>query len=310
VPLDSIVAKVNGQAIVEKAVQRALRSKGVPPSREAQARPEFVEILIDTVLVDQYLAQLKVEPDKKDVDAKVEAIYAEIKKQNEKVEEVLKGLLFTEAEFRADVEAWLRWEKFTTQQCTEEKLKTFFEANRTMFDGSQVRARHILLMPAPNDPKSAEAAQTRLQQFKKEAEEAADAAVSKLPANADAFTKKKTRNDALEAAFADLARKNSSCGSRVAGGDVEWFERTHGMVEPFARAAFALEPYQMSDMVKTKYGYHLILVTDRRPGREVKFEDVKPLVKEVYSERLRDAVIAAMRPRAKIEMVPVTKTGE
>ena len=60
------------------AVQRAFRSKGVPPNREAEARPEFVEILIDTALVDQYLAQLKVEPDKKDIDAKVEAIYAEI----------------------------------------------------------------------------------------------------------------------------------------------------------------------------------------------------------------------------------------
>jgi peptidyl-prolyl cis-trans isomerase C len=66
----------------------------------------------------------------------------------------------------------------------------------------------------------------------------------------------------------------------------------------------------MSDVVKTQFGYHLILVTDRRAGHEVKFEDVKPLVKEVYSDRLREAVIAAMRPRAKIEITPAAKSGE
>jgi peptidyl-prolyl cis-trans isomerase C len=307
-PADGIVAKVNGQAIPEKAIQRCFRTKGVPPNREADARPAFVEFLIDTALVDQYLAQLKVEVDPKEVDAKVGAIYAEIKKQNPKVEEVLQNLLYTEAEFHAQVEADLRWDKFTSGQATDEKLQKFFESNRDSFDGSQVRARHILLMPSPSDTKAAEAAIAQLQGMKKKAEEAAKGDVAKLPANADEFTKKKTYNDSLESAFAELARNHSVCPSRKAGGDVDWFERTHGMVEPFAKAAFALQPYQMSDVVKTKYGYHLILVTDRRPGHEVKFEEVKPLVKDVFSDRLREAVLSAMRPRAKIEMTP-TKTG-
>ncbi len=300
------VAKVNAQVIPESAVQRCFRVKRVPPNREAEARPHIVEFLIDTALIDQYLAQLKVEPDKKEVDTRIEQIYAEIKKDNKKVEDVLKELGFTEAEFRAQVEADLRWDKFTGDQSGDEKLKKFFEANRETFDGTQVRARHILLVPSTADAKATEAAVAKLQQFKKEVEEAGKAAVTKLPANADAFTKKKTYNDAVEAAFADLARKNSSCGSRVAGGDVEWFERVHNMVEPFSRAAFALEPYQMSDVVKTQLGYHLILVTDRRAGHEVKFEEVKPRVKEVYGERLRDAVLAAMRPRAKIEITPAS----
>jgi peptidyl-prolyl cis-trans isomerase C len=166
------------------------------------------------------------------------------------------------------------------------------------------------LSPPSSDAKAGEAAVAKLQEFKKQAEATAKEAVAKLPANADAFTKKTTYNDALEATFKDLARKNSTCPSRVADGDVNWFERAHGMAEPFARAAFALEPYQMSDVVKTQYGYHLILVTDRKAGHEVKFEDVKAVVKEVYAERLRDAVIAAMRPRAKIEMTTATKAGE
>ena len=74
------------------------------------------------------------------------------------------------------------------------------------------------------------------------------------------------------------------------------------MVEPFARTAFALKPYEMSDVVKSQFGCHLILVTDRKPGKEVKLEEVKDEVKEVYYDRLREAIIAQMKPKAKIEI--------
>jgi hypothetical protein len=303
-PATGAVAKVNGEDVTETAVQRCLRIQHVPPARYAEARPGTIEFLIDTALVDQYLTQLKVEPDKKEVEGRVEKIYAEIKKDGKKVEDVLKELLFSEAEFRAQVEADARWDKFVNDQSGDDKLKAFFEANRETFDGTQVRARHILLAPTTSDDKAVEGVVAKLRQLKKAAEEAGNAAVAKLPANADAFTRKKTYNDAVDAAFAESARQNSVCPSKAVGGDVSWFERTQGMVEPFARAAFALEPYQMSEPVKTQYGYHLILVTDRKPGHEVKFEDVKPIVKDVYAYRLREAVLAAMRPRAKIEMTP------
>jgi peptidyl-prolyl cis-trans isomerase C len=79
------------------------------------------------------------------------------------------------------------------------------------------------------------------------------------------------------------------------------------MVEPFARAAFALKPYEMSDVVATKFGYHLILVTDRRPGRDTKYEDVKEVVKEVYSDRLRENLAGQLRPNAKIVITPAPK---
>jgi parvulin-like peptidyl-prolyl isomerase len=75
------------------------------------------------------------------------------------------------------------------------------------------------------------------------------------------------------------------------------------MVEPFARAAFALKPYTMSDVVKSQFGYHLILVLDRQPGRELKYEDVKEEVREVFSARVRDKVIAQYREKSKIEIL-------
>ena len=79
------------------------------------------------------------------------------------------------------------------------------------------------------------------------------------------------------------------------------------MVEPFAKAAFALKPYQMSDVVATKFGYHLILVTDRRAGKETKFDEVKEVVKDVYCDRLREELLAQLRSKAQIVIGGQTK---
>ncbi len=81
------------------------------------------------------------------------------------------------------------------------------------------------------------------------------------------------------------------------------------MVEPFAQAAFALKPYQMSAVVQTHLGYHLILATDRKPGKDVKFEDVKikEEVKEVFFDRLRELMVSRLRPRAQITINPAAK---
>jgi parvulin-like peptidyl-prolyl isomerase len=297
-----VAATVNGQEVPEAALQRQLAR--VPPNRLAEVRKHHLETLIDNALIDQYLVQLKVAVEKKDVDAKLAEVYEEIKKQGQAVEKVFKELSLTEAELRTHLEAELRWEKFCAQQATEAELKKFFEGNREAFDGTQVRVRHILIAAAAGDAKAAEQAKVQLQLIKRQVEDAAAAAVAKVPAGADPLAKEKARTEGLEQAFAALAREKSACPSKEKGGDTDWFPRSGGMVEPFARAAFALKPYQMSEVVQTTWGYHLILATDRKPGKEVKYDDVKAEVKEVYGDRLRDAVVAYMRPRAKITINP------
>jgi peptidyl-prolyl cis-trans isomerase C len=78
------------------------------------------------------------------------------------------------------------------------------------------------------------------------------------------------------------------------------------MVEPFAKAAFEMKAYQMSDVVATDFGFHLILVTDRKAGQPKKFEDVKEDVRMLFAMRLREAVIAQMKPRSQITITPVS----
>jgi hypothetical protein len=56
----------------------------------------------------------------------------------------------------------------------------------------------------------------------------------------------------------------------------------------------------MSDIVETQFGCHLILATEKRPGRQAKFEDLKEVVKDVYCERMGEAYCAQLRAQAKI----------
>jgi peptidyl-prolyl cis-trans isomerase C len=128
--------------------------------------------------------------------------------------------------------------------------------------------------------------------------------MAKQPPAPDALAKEQARAKLLDEAFAAAARDKSACPSKEQGGDVGSFYRVSNMVEPFARAAFALKPYQMSDLVRTQFGFHLILVLERQPGKDVKFDELKEDVKAVYAERLRESLVAQLRPRASIVLSP------
>jgi peptidyl-prolyl cis-trans isomerase C len=295
-------ATVNGQSVTEVAVQRGL--KRVPPAEHAKARPEILNYLIDNLLIDQYLAGQKVAVDAKEVEGRVGEIKAEVKKQNQDYAKMLAELMLTEEELRSQVAADMRWEKYAIAQATEAALKEFFAKRPEMFDGSMVRARHILLSPGP-DPAALGQAKTQLQQIKSQLESQVAGEMAKLPGGADAKAREDSRNERLSELFADQARKLSACPSKAEGGDLSWFPRAGSMVEPFAAAAFALKPGQMSEPIQTPFGYHLILVTGRKPGAPTKFDEVKDEVREIYCQQLRDSLVSQLRPKAQIVIPPV-----
>jgi parvulin-like peptidyl-prolyl isomerase len=306
-PATAVAAKVNGKPIAEVAVYRALRQ--VPPAKWAEARTEIINFLVENALIDQYLEALKIPADAKETEIRWKQVIDEINKSGKGVDykEVLKKLLLTEDELKAQIVNQLRWDKFVDQQSPEKILREMFDKNKDMFDGSMVHARHVLLAGKAGDAKAAEEAKSKLTGFKKQVQDAGQQALAKLAAGSDKLAQEKARTKAMDDAFAALATKESTCPSKSQGGDIGWFPRAGRMVEPFARAAFALQPYQMSDVVATEFGFHLILVTERKAGKEFKFEDVKETVKEVYSDRLREAVLARMRPRAQIVVNSLAK---
>lgn len=302
VPDNTPVARVNGQPVSAVAVRRALRD--IPPAKQADVREEIINLLVDNILVDQYLVQMRVEVDDREVEKRLEQMRVEAIKDKKDFDQELKRGELGIDELRGFIKADLRWEAFCVKQVDEAKLKAYFDANKDMFDGSAVRARHILLTLPAHDPNAEAAAVAKLRAIKHQVETEVAAGMAKLPPDADKIAREKARGALTEDSFAALAKKESACPSKEFGGDVAWFTRAGSMVEPFSRAAYACQQFQMTEPVKTQFGYHLILVTDRKPGKEPKYEEKHEMVKNIYGEKLREAVVTMMRQRAKIEITP------
>jgi peptidyl-prolyl cis-trans isomerase C len=297
-----VAVTVNGREITEAAVERAL--KPVAPENRAKARPEVIKLLVDNALVDHYLELLKISVEPKEVDAEIDKFKKGLAESKQDFAQVLQKMEITEAELRVEVVNQLRWEKFVAQQATADKLKKLFESAPEIFDGSLVRAKHILITPASQDEAEKAATLKKVQGIKAAIDASVAAAAAKVPATTEPLERQKQLNRAADEAFSAAAREYSTCPSKKDGGDLGEFPRMGMMVEPFSKAAFALKPYTVSDPVQTQFGYHLILVTNKKAGEPVPFDAVKGAVAEVYGVRLREAVLDKMRADAntKIEM--------
>ena len=297
-------ATVNNQVIPEVAVYRALRQ--FPPSEHAVARKEILNHLVDNTLIDQYLNLLKVTVEPAEVDKLIADLKAELAKATPTPKDYakeLESMMLTEVEFRAEVSAQMKWDKFVKAQATDANLKTLFDQSPTVFDGSLVRCRHILLATSP-DPTTKANNVAAMRKLKADLESQAATAVATLPPTADPLTKQQTIGTKLEELFAETAKKSSTCPSAKDGGNLDFFPRVGAMVEPFSKVAFELPQYGMSDVVETEFGLHLILVTAKKPGTAKPFDQVKDDVRSLYAFRLREAVVSQMKPKAQIVVTP------
>jgi peptidyl-prolyl cis-trans isomerase C len=160
--------------------------------------------------------------------------------------------------------------------------KKFYDNNKDKFKrGDQVRASHILCKVDPQ----------ATAEEKKKAKEKAAALLKQIKAGKD---------------FAELAKTNSDCPSKEQGGDLNFFGKGQ-MVPAFETAAFALKPGEVSDIVETQFGYHIIKVTERKEAGEAKFDEVKPRILDyLKNEKTQKAIndyIAQLKEKAKIEKI-------
>lgn len=165
---------------------------------------------------------------------------------------------------------------------TDEDTKKFYDENSKRFVmPERCRASHILIRLPENASDEMKAA--KMTQIK---------AAQSLLKGGDKFE--------------DVARKFSECPSAAQGGDLDYFTRDR-MVREFSEVAFTLKPNEVSDIVTTQFGYHIIKVTDRkdagqRPYDESK-EDIARFLKEQKGRELIQEHIQALRDKAKIEIL-------
>jgi peptidyl-prolyl cis-trans isomerase C len=163
---------------------------------------------------------------------------------------------------------------------SDEEIKSFYDSHPESFTKpEQVRARHILIKV---DSNAGEAQ-------KKEARKKLAAVQARLKKGED---------------FAELAKKFSEGPSKSKGGDLGLFRRGQ-MVKPFEEVAFALPVGQVSDIVETQFGYHLIKVEEKIPASIIKFDEIKERLKAFLQQRKIGAKvqahIAQLKEKAKIE---------
>ncbi len=142
-------------------------------------------------------------------------------------------------------------------------LRKYYDENVVRYTQPEERhARHILIKTEPGDTADAKA---------------------KARADAEAVLADIKKN---RAAFADIAKKRSQDpGSAARGGDLDWFGKG-AMTQPFEDAAFALEKGELSGIVTSEFGLHIIEVLDTRGGEKRGFDSVKAEIEEEVRKQL------------------------
>jgi peptidyl-prolyl cis-trans isomerase C len=171
---------------------------------------------------------------------------------------------FTEASFKDQIKNGLAIKTLIDKEVSQHvsvsdnQVRSFYDEHPDLFrQPEQVKASHILIqVPADADEAKKAAALASIQSLKQRIDKGEN--------------------------FANLAMEYSDCPSKAKGGDLGFFSREQ-MVQPFSEAAFALQPGQVSDVVTTRFGYHLIRLTERKKAQTMAFNDVK----EEISNRLR-----------------------
>jgi len=205
-----------------------------------------LDTLITKNLINQEVDKEKITVSSKEIDAELQELVDSYGGE-ETFEQQLTASGLTQDDIKEDIEVNLKIEKLLEPQIeiTEEEMQTYFDENKDSFaQTKQVKASHILV----------------------EDEETAKEVQEKLDNGED---------------FAELAKEYSTdTASAESGGDLGFFGEG-SMVAEFEEAAFSMKVDEISDPVKSDYGYHIIKVTDTKEAAEANFEKSKEEIKGI-----------------------------
>ncbi len=295
VALKDPVAVVNGEKITKAALEKnfgdALAATGANPAtlssdQKIQGYHQILEGMILEKLVDKQAAAIQV--DKAEIDAQLAKIKSQFPSEDVFLSEMKKSGLTLE-QFTANLTRSIRQQKWMQAQVqgkdsvTEDDAKKFYDQNQKEFTNPDlVRASHILF----RTPEGASPAQ------QKDAENKAKAAIARA-----------NKGEPFDKLAGDLSEEP---GAKQRGGDLGYFPKDK-MVPEFADAAFAQKVGTVSATpVKTKFGYHVIKVTDKKAAGTATFAEAKEqIMKFLQMQKQRAAfrsIMQELRQSAKVEV--------
>lgn len=268
------VARVNGVDITKAELERAKkiilsRNQMGHASMNDEMSKKVEEAALNQIIAKELLYQDGKKLEIKDLDKKVQEKVAEHKSRfpsKADYEKALKEMDMTEKEVETFTKEdmvignLIETKIVANTKITDEEAKKFYDDNKDKFRRDEsVRASHILVGSDQNaSPED-----------KKKAREKADALLKQLKGGAD---------------FAELAKKESSCPSSAQGGDLGFFGKGQ-MVPEFEKASFALKPGEVSDVVETQFGYHIIKLAEKKDAETVPFEEAKERIVQFLTQQ-------------------------
>jgi peptidyl-prolyl cis-trans isomerase C len=293
----NLAAKVNGEGItrarLQSSVDAAMYQQGMnyggitQPTQFKRHQRQVLDELITQELLWQEASRQGYVATPAEVDAALapvrEGHETEFSYRNE-----LERNGFSEESYREDmkrrisVRRWVQESLAKNIVVSDAEVHAFYTANQAqMVEPEQIRARHVLIkVDAGADEATVAPARQKMEQILAEAKLGAD--------------------------FAELAKSYSQGSSAPRGGDLGFLPRGR-LVKPFEDAAFALAPGELSDIVRTRYGFHIIKLEARREKQLVAEAQAAPSIREhLMPSKVRDAIgerVTSLREQGSVEIL-------
>jgi len=276
------VAVVNGEPIARDAWEEAIKKlppppPGISPEARKAAAMQVLALMIDDVLLRQYLAKHAAPATSAAVQQRLTQLETALRSNKKTLVDYLKETGLSEVQLKNGIAAELQWQNFLAQRVSQDDLKKYYTDNKEMFDGARIRVSQIVYTVKPGDVQADTQGKQVMEGVRLELLKGAD--------------------------FSELAKKYSHDKlSAERGGDLGWFPPRKTDPDLFIKTASTMKKGEVSGLVRTEYGLHIIRLADYQPGKTSTYEEVADAVREVYADELKVAIILQQRREAKIEL--------
>ena len=247
-------------------------------------KERVVNELIVRELLEQEMDKRDIKVTKEDTENAIKEIVDKVGSK-EQLQQILKQNGVSAADFRKDLAQEVRMKKLAKElgnsEVSDADAKKYYTENIKQFKyPERVRASHILISVNPQEieeiiTSNKENAGLSKDEIKKKV----DAEIAAKKAKADKVLAEVKKDPSQ---FAKIAKENSDdTTTAVKGGELGFFSAQE-MVPEFSKAAFSMKPNTVSGLVKTNFGYHIIMVTDRMAAGQEPFEKVKMLLYQFH----------------------------